>query len=332
MKTVFSSSMTAHVWAQLKQPHGRNPTRSVSFDGSVLYSYAAPIAHIVETPAGGRVVLHNCRKYSVTTAKHQSEARQAAAQYPSFTVPDIITHRWKPEATEPGHKTNIAYFRAEYTAERDALMRVPSESYRVANMSSHADDTLAHTTLCRLAVRLINYAEAFGLTDVPAIDWRKDAAAIIARRDALLADPKRAEKRAARETARLAKEARDNAARAARDAERIVEWRHNQRNHYRLSDADGRAMLRISLDGTRIESSWGAECPIDDARRALALWERRTSGIHWVLAGGQPVKLGQFTLDSIDPAGTVKAGCHTIGAGELQALCDALEALRAAGV
>ena len=49
MKTVFNTRQCAHVWAQQTQFEGRNASNSVHFRDRTFYSYATPIAAIVET-------------------------------------------------------------------------------------------------------------------------------------------------------------------------------------------------------------------------------------------------------------------------------------------
>ena len=59
-----------HLWANQAKPSGKSG--NVRFDGVDLYSYGACIATMIN----GVVVLSD-RSYSMTTARHQSKARQA---------------------------------------------------------------------------------------------------------------------------------------------------------------------------------------------------------------------------------------------------------------
>src|ERR1700761_3319021 len=92
MKTVFTNSMTAHVWAQMKQPHGRNSESSMSFDGTVAYSYREPVAHIVRAGGGALIALFTSKSFSVTTSGHVGDYRYAVRGNvtESFTVPDLL--------------------------------------------------------------------------------------------------------------------------------------------------------------------------------------------------------------------------------------------------
>src|SRR5580658_2767179 len=236
MKTVFSNSMCAHVWAQLSQPHGRSG--SMKFDGAVAYSYQTPVAHIAHTPNGKRVALFVPNSWGVTTARHLAHYRDAVTvNMPYFEVPDIFD--WQRTRFESyDHKANLAYLTEQYSDEVASLMRLPSDSYRLQNV--HVSDDLRE-----LAHTLQQYADTFKL-DVEALPWMADRDAVIARRDRLLNDPKRAAKREAATRARVAKEAREMAEAFERNQEYIAKWRAGEGVHTRVADATGGALLRIS--------------------------------------------------------------------------------------
>jgi hypothetical protein len=69
----------AHVWAAQTQEHGK--AGNVFFEGPTLYSYGRhfAVATIYKHEDGGNVALFNSRRYSNSTAKHQSAARSAWA-------------------------------------------------------------------------------------------------------------------------------------------------------------------------------------------------------------------------------------------------------------
>lgn len=75
MAKVFANSMVAHVWAQNNQPDGRSSNGNFFFEGPTLYSYGHHFAvgHIM--PDG--LALLNSDSYSVSTSRHQRDARQA---------------------------------------------------------------------------------------------------------------------------------------------------------------------------------------------------------------------------------------------------------------
>lgn len=74
-RTVFDTAMVAHVWAQGTQEEGRNPTRTVYFDGPRLFSYGSHFLTGYLLPDGAAFL--NSGRYSVSTSRHQSDARHA---------------------------------------------------------------------------------------------------------------------------------------------------------------------------------------------------------------------------------------------------------------
>lgn len=340
MKTVFTSDMCAHVWAQRTQDYGCNSSRSMSFRGSVAYSYRTPVANIVEDAHGGSVVLFTSNTYSMTTSsKHMPAYRRAAGHHGAFVVPFVLASD-APGDREREHKANATYLHAQYNRERDALMRCPADSYRLRdNSSAYRDDETAgparpYGVLYALYAERCRYAAAFGL-EVPTHDWQADAAAIIARRDRLLNDPKREAKRAKAAEARERAEARkaEKAAEARRVAslessERVRLWLAGEPVALHYRDVDHAAGHLVRIRGDVVQTTGGAECPLPQAIAALRFWRH-------VLINGQtfdarargPIRLGHFTLDRIESDGTVRAGCHTFRRPELERLESLIAAM-----
>lgn len=71
MKTVFTNSQIAHVWANQTQNEGKTANRTIFFDESGIYSYGYHfcIAKHMENEKG-KFILFTNRGYSNTTAKH----------------------------------------------------------------------------------------------------------------------------------------------------------------------------------------------------------------------------------------------------------------------
>lgn len=364
MKTVFNSEMTAHVWAALSQPHGRNSADSMSFDGSVAYSYRTPVAHIVETgeihgASAQRIALFHSDSFSTTTnGRHLPKYRRAVRDNVerTFTVPDLLLGLFHATNEHPGHGVNVAYLQAQYDKEVAELMRSPCDSWKVADididseMPQYSDagyvgrQTMPHVKLWRIAEGIREYVDAFVLQRKVADwgrDWNGDGDKIIARRDRLLADPKRAAKREAGRVQREALEARRIAERAREQAERnaaaMEAWTEGwpMFGRSRVSDAEGGALLRMSPGRYEVETSWGAEVPARDARMVLKFYDRvraeQAAGelVTWV-RGDDSINesrfiLGSFALDRINADGSIKVGCHTINAPEIEKIRAALD-------
>ena len=101
----------------------------------------------------------------------------------------------------------------------------------------------------------------------------------------------------------------------------------------RFSDAQGGAMLRAvdverdesdSIVGGTLETSHGADVPLPHALKAFAFVRRVVAtGQPWH-ANGHTIRVGHFRVDSIDTAGTMRAGCHTLHLGEMERLAGVL--------
>lgn len=100
MKTVFSNSELAHVWAQQNQSHGRNTNSSFFFERDIIYSYGYhyPLARLI-----GGVTLINSSGYSNSTAKHESHVRYAVRGQIIY-VPNVKANN------KESHKKNLQYF------------------------------------------------------------------------------------------------------------------------------------------------------------------------------------------------------------------------------
>lgn len=110
-------------------------------------------------------------------------------------------------------------------------------------------------------------------------------------------------------------------------AAQLADWRDSKPGaHFpaALHTCGRVAFLRLSADGQRVETSRGAEVP---ARVCPLVWrlvgEVRASGAPREFAPGS-VRLGHFSLDSIDAGGNVRAGCHFVPFAELADIASRL--------
>ena len=135
--------------------------------------------------------------------------------------------------------------------------------------------------------------------------------------EALTAIRKREAKRAA-ENAEQTK--RERAEAIVRQRELITKWRASE-YHGCLYDIP--VMLRIV--GDEVQTSRGARFPVTHAKRALAFVRKiRESGQAYV-RNGHTIHLGPYTLDRIEPDGTVKAGCHVVSWEEIELIAPFLD-------
>lgn len=322
MKTVFNNSMVSHVWAQQNQPRGRNAGSSMSFDGPTLYSYRTPIAYIPDGAQFGLVALLTSETYSATTSsKHMPAARSAIAGRRTWRVPRLAVDK-------ASLRVNVDYLEREYLDEIAQLLRSPAESVRLKDRTGEdAWPTYAHMVLNQMADNIADFRKTFDVPG-PVLSWRESANQIIARRDRLLNDPKRAAKREAgrvqRENARLAATELQRLERLERERTALERWNSggNIYAYERLSDARGGALLRVSPDGLDVQTSWGAAVPLRDAKRVLALYTRIVgdTGIAKPWEPTEALHIGHFRVTRIYQDGCIVIGCHTIFPAEIESL------------
>jgi hypothetical protein len=291
MRKVFNNRQLAHVWAQQSQPEGRG--NNFFFDGPALFSYGRHfcVARYVQPEDKGEpVVLMNSSRYSNSTNRHQSYARGAVYGLPvrAFNVPDTDAHGREPWR----HADNLRYYASTIAA----------HALRAARSRVHVESELRAAE--RVAAEGARYCQAFKLPKrlwPKAPDVSPEAMAAIRERD----------RKARAERAR---------AKAELDAAYREEWR---RGKYRTAPDGGPTMLRVSRDGMRVETSRGAEVPVEDARRILRLWrDRGDTSREW--PHGEGPRVGQFTLREVRADGALIIGCHVFEPEELARMADTL--------
>lgn len=108
---VGSNGDVAIRWADAMFPGGES--KSMSFRGATVYSYATPIARRVVNHAGNKGVLITAVGYSMTTkSKHLPPVRRAASRsgLPGFFVDNVLAN------TEAEHRGNVAGMACDLTA------------------------------------------------------------------------------------------------------------------------------------------------------------------------------------------------------------------------
>jgi hypothetical protein len=293
----MNNQQVAHLWANQSRDGARGS--NFYFDGRDLFSYGRHfmVGRIVMSPPDkdAPCILLNSGSYSVSTSKHQAYARNAIyGLWPSsrtFSVPDPSA---RPADNFASYKARISELVTQ-AAKRRSAVRATLDMQEAASLANEAN----------------RYAATFklrGRLKVPVLDEKT---------------AKRIRAAAARENAakRRAVEKRD-AARAIEDEGARTEWRNYQaRVAPRL--LDGSDMLRISRDGTNVETQRGAIVPIDSARAVLRwAFERRADG--WAsYEGSPPLMVGDFAVREVTADG-VTVGCHLFLWPELEKLRAAL--------
>lgn len=300
MRTKFDNRQLAHVWAQQTQPEGRGS--NFFFDGPAPHSYGRHfcVARFVRPEDKGEpVVLVNVARYSVSTSKHQGYARGALHGLPVrvFNVPDTDAcgrDPWRHERNLTAYRNTIRHH-----VEAAARSRKYGE-HELARARAAAEEAAQYCQAFKLPWRL--YPKLPEITPEAAAAIRAEARELSAKRRAAL-------KERAAKVAALVAEVR-------------AEWRAGR--NFRC---DGPTMLRVSRDGDSVETSRGAEVPVEDAKRILRLWRGwRRDGLPRVSewAHGEGPRVGAFTLRQIRADGALIIGCHELLADELERVADAL--------
>jgi hypothetical protein len=312
MRHVFSShAEVAHVWANNRHEVGHGSGKNVYFDGDTIYSYGRhfPIASFVTARDGSDVVLFTTRSYSVSTAKHTGIVRRAIRPgTPIYYTADPSSRDWRMMMRQSLEQA--ASLKAQAERRRSAWRK----DYDLEAMERHI-----------AAARFFAYE---GRLRLPPDDEKALASAERYRRE----EEKRF--RAARLAAEAAERERKERAEAYWDRLKPY-WRSHQQfppaildearaEGLHPSSAHGLSIaMRLTPDGSEIETSWGARFPVDHGIHAFrilkGLWER---GATWERDGTGP-RLGHYTIDEVTPDG-VQAGCHWVSRAEIELMADAL--------
>lgn len=319
MKTVFTNSMTAHVWAQQTQPKGRSNNSNLYFEGRTIYSYGRhfPIASYISD----NIILVNSDKYSSSTGKHQNYVRRAISddkqRYYFNTNVMQCAAMWNVD-DHGGATSNLVATVIRETlkhAERDLK---EGATKRLERMRLAALDSVINS---------LQYAKEF-IQNIGG-----DATALIEKQNELtwhgaerLATFK-AEFKAEQER-RVAASKQAAIERANQLKNVIPLWRLN--NNLAWSDKhliNTSDKIYLRLIGENVETSKGATFPIEHARRAYnfvkdAMLKERTFTANSSLPAP---RLGHFKIDSIDKHGTVKAGCHVVEYDEIEYIAKQLD-------
>lgn len=324
MKTVFTSSELPHIWAHQSAPYGKSPSNG-SFQGRIYRSYATDIAVIVET---GKTVILNVTSYSNTTAKQQNRIWQAVDHYANvLRLGDL----GRSEVLR-GEPKELARKVIEWNLSE--AVKCAAQAKRARTYGEN------YLTSARNHVAMANKAnEVFKLKRKPLDVNELDTLAV------KLAEQQKREtaKERKAQAEREAQQAQARAERLERVKLAFAEWRagRQQYSHEFYSFAielfpiglfpvvDGfqpNAALRLSVDGTRVETSQGAQVRSSWAR---FLWSYCADA----RAKGEAVAsdiverfpaLDHYAVRSIDSRGNLTVGCHRIAFDEVASIARQL--------
>ncbi len=145
MRTVFSATEVARLWANQSQESARVQSNNFYFEGNTIFSYGRhfPIAKHVTNKAGEYAILFTEREYSNTTSRHKLHVRRSINYRSTIQCENV-------EGLQ--HDSNLATWHneAKYVIEKFAVARKP-EIYR-EQLRWISDKVKAYTTFFAIPI------------------------------------------------------------------------------------------------------------------------------------------------------------------------------------
>jgi len=316
IREVYPIGEIAHLWAHQTQQSARCPRGNFSFAGPDLRSYNTVIAKRI-MHKGNVVFLHLDRRWSVTTSKHQSLARQASYGKHIYYTAGIDIY----VDTRGVHRRNVKHFiqQAGSAALKSSRARVNAE-WLARESAAYLIQAAKYTALFGVRIRIPTI-------DIPALI----AAAKLEGQKATAAQYKAYAK------AQEVRQQRRDKARAIMP-EVITYWRRNGRwldgevnVHIHLSDVQEFAETNLMrLDGADVVTDLGARVPANIVRRMCPIVLTAMDMLTDCSATAQIIAatligrhVGHYTIDTIT-ADQLTIGCHHFSKTEIQLILDTL--------
>lgn len=281
-----------HYWANQVQSEGR--CGNVFFRDSMVFSYGEHFC-IARLAPGGRVAFTR-RSYSVSTSRHISKARQATSHYTAYSVWDPS---WTAEANLEKAKEQIADLMEKSRKARKETLRLcyQSEALVIGRGANQFAQDFPNP------YRSVPY-DLINLDDLEGVA------------DKLL--------NAREEERRKLQLLREEAAK--RHAEELEKWKLNQEtsvSHFPYLP------VALRIHGDVIQTSYGAEIPVEHARRLWTLIEATRSSGREFEPGDRSVAVGVYKLTKVKEDGGIIVGCHDIPYSEIHRMAVELNYVEA---
>jgi hypothetical protein len=295
-----------HMWAAFNlgtttKRAARSNNGNFSFEGPRVHSYSTCIAQWLQAPDGTPWVLINGHRYSVTTSgKHMQAVRRAIPSHVRTITIDAGFPARNEWFNPPGKREVSAIVAALAQSAVDAQDRArKARTYKEHHLQAAESDIADAQFL----------ATAYGVPfDDPAallqsLRLEREGLAILANIGRCVADFLNGPSRLWA-----------NMESALASIDLGVAW---------LAGRDRTCHVRnmptlLRVNGDTIETSMGAEFPLEHGIRALPFIERavregRAFAFTPTREGiGHTIRLGHFRVDSVSAAGWVQAGCHNV--------------------
>ena len=321
MKKVFDNSMVAHVWAQQNQNEGRSNNGQFYFRGKTIYSYRDnwPLAHILDN---GKILL-NKEYISPTTARHLSYVRRAINES-RHNIISIDSRAIMQHAIRNNPKLDGI----------DDTVKLYLERIVLAKMNDAAKRRMARKRAEDIGEILSECDNLSALYDALEL---QPPSFIVETRNKYAGDNSELLATHKAELVRIATEEKEKREKYEARQKTIAlfaldAWR-NGIDNVQLPE-DGIINARIAMykldfiamriKGDKIETTQGAEFPIEHAIKAFQFIKRcKEQELEWH-TNGHKIPLGHFKIDSIDKAGNVQAGCHKVLWPEIERIASDL--------
>ncbi len=304
MRTVVSNSEAAHFWANQTQEYvNRGRTGgSLSFHGRLVYSYSTVMGVILDAKDGSKVYLLNCARYSNTTSKHQSYIWHACPSYRQK-----FSFKITPDTNIP---RNFARIRELLVAQLESIPGLNKDG----KSGVRREKKLAEF------VSSVNYANEFAVavTGKPVFN------------DLMAPDAMAKLQKAARKLEKAKEKARieQDKKYEALQQERLAKWLAGDPNIESWFNF-AYARLRLSSDGTEVQTTQGARVPVEHVQKALPLVLSLINNGRTYKRNGHTIHLGHYAIDEITKDGTLIAGCHKFTKAEILRFATLLPKLTA---
>lgn len=321
MRHVFTDGKEClHIYANPRSERDYGKAGNISFDGPMAYSYGHyAIGRIIDYKK--RLALVQSENYSMTTAKHISYLYSALSHYERLFVPDLGTHWGK--MNDLTHAINVGYFKSKYDAAagkaKKALVWNPYEECAERLQAAKTYCSWFHCTN-RLPKELRSWLRTSNDKIQAMIDAKdKEIMDRRERLNKLHSDPNYQAK-----LDRARERKYGNMIRAYR--EKLEAWRRHEASHIpylsyrerkRLGYAYNSAILRLSTDRTRIETSQGAKVLVESAKVLWALCKRSHDNQTFTSYSKEEIKIDFYRLNNIHN-GDISIGCHYIEFSEIE--------------
>lgn len=290
----MNNRQVAHAWAHGQSGKGSN----FKSDGQTLTSYYTTIAAKIDD-----VIYLSADNMSQSTSRHISYARQA------------VNH----ERDAIFYTHAFSWFGSNPALTHEAMI-LPEVRHIIQELDNALSKERTRSTTKLAAIESYNHKKAqiielaarhnVTLPVMPEVHNTEDAV-----KEYQEAKRLQEEKEEAARIKAQKKQQRE-------DKERFNQWLQGipvlfPQAFQRFENTD---YIKVSICGDKVVTSQGAECPLDHAVKALRFWNSRKTGPTFTSykTNGHKIPLGIFTLDSIDEAGNVKAGCHTFTRKEIE--------------